>query len=149
MTSIENWAFEGCTGLTSINIPDSMTSIGEGAFYGCKSLSSIDIPNSVTDIWHCAFEYCTKLASVAIPDSVTKIGWHAFYGCESLKTLHSTIIMIDDIDISYEAFEEFNIDNCTLYVPPGTRWAYRHHPVFGKFKNIEIETKKEKSNNTT
>lgn len=35
----------------------------------------------------------------------------------------------------------FYVDKCTLYVPEGTEWAYRNHPVFGVFKNIEIETK--------
>ena len=36
-------------------------------------------------------------------------------------------------------FREELFDTCTLYVPSGTRWAYRHHPVFGKFKNIVTE----------
>ncbi len=50
VTSIEDWAFENCTSLTSVTIPDSVTSIGEYAFSGCKSLTSITIPDSVTSI---------------------------------------------------------------------------------------------------
>ena len=51
----EGGAFENCTGLTSITIPDSITSIGMRAFYGCTGLASIKIPNSVTSIGSEAF----------------------------------------------------------------------------------------------
>ena len=43
-------AFRGCSGLTSVTIPNSVTSIGYGAFYGCSGLTSVTIPNSVTSI---------------------------------------------------------------------------------------------------
>ena len=52
---VEGGAFENCTGLTSITIPDSITSIGMRAFYGCTGLASIKIPNSVTSIGSDAF----------------------------------------------------------------------------------------------
>ena len=54
--SIGNEAFEGCTGLTSITIPNSVTSIGWSAFRGCSGLTSISIPNSVTSIGNDAFD---------------------------------------------------------------------------------------------
>ena len=80
MTSIGRGAFEGCTGLTSIDIPNSVTSIGDGAFKGCTGLASIDIPNSVTSIGNSAFYGCTGLTSIDIPNSVTKIDAFAFHG---------------------------------------------------------------------
>ena len=69
------------------------------------------------------------------------INGSVFEGCTSLKSIHSAAVNINNIVIDEEAFGGFNIDGCTLYIPSGTRWAYRHHPEFGKFKNIEIEKK--------
>ena len=54
----------GCSGLTTITIPNSVTSIGNNAFIGCKSLTSITIPNSVTSIGGCAFWECLGLTSI-------------------------------------------------------------------------------------
>jgi len=142
--SIEKRAFSGCTNLTSITIPNSVTSIGDFAFYDCTNLISIDIPNSVTSIGEWAFWRCSSLTSVTIGNSVTSIGEWAFSGCKSLIAIHSSIMVLDDIYIEEGAFEVININDCVLFVPSGTRWAYRHHPVFRRFKNIEIEVKKGK-----
>ena len=81
VTEIGNSAFRNCTSLTSITIPNSVTSIGEYAFSGCTSLTSVSIPDSVTEIGNSAFRNCTSLTSVTIPNSVTSIGEYAFYGC--------------------------------------------------------------------
>ena len=67
VTSIGDYAFNGCTGLTSITIPDSVTSIGDYAFYVCSGLTSVTIPNSVTSIGMGAFEGCDSLESITIP----------------------------------------------------------------------------------
>ena len=84
VTLIGYEAFGGCSGLTSITIPNSVTSIGDGAFGGCSGLTYITIPNSVTSIGDEVFYGCSGLTSITIPNSVTSIGDEAFYGCSGL-----------------------------------------------------------------
>ena len=87
VTTIGMHAFNGCTNLASITIPDSVTNIGLWAFSSCTILASIVIPDSVTSIGMHAFDGCTNLASITIPDSVTSIGSSAFSGCSSLISI--------------------------------------------------------------
>ena len=84
VTSIGDYAFELCISLTSITIPSGITSIGDYAFYECRSLTEITIPESVTSVGNWAFYYCTSLTSITIPDSVTSIGDDVFEGCSDL-----------------------------------------------------------------
>lgn len=103
--SIGDYAFSGCTVLTSISIPDTVTSIGRYAFANCTAEivwgdnqiteigdyafaryagTSMTIPDSVTDISECAFYYCTSLKNIIIPIGVTNIGYDALYGCRNI-----------------------------------------------------------------
>ena len=87
VTFIGEGAFKDCTGLTSITIPNSVTSIGKSAFYNCTGLTSITIPNSVISIYDSAFSGCSGLTSITIPNSVNFIGEGAFKGCSGLKSV--------------------------------------------------------------
>ncbi len=87
VTSIGTWVFSACKNLTSVTIPEGVASIGYAAFTGCENLTSITIPDSVTDIGDWAFEACSSLTSITIPDSVTSIGYAAFYECSSLTSV--------------------------------------------------------------
>ena len=87
VTSIGNHAFNYCTALTSVTIPNSVTNIGDDAFVQCTHLISVTIPESVTSIGAHAFSSCTGLTSVTIPNSVTSIGEYAFSNCSSLTSI--------------------------------------------------------------
>ena len=87
ITSIGDYAFWNCTGLTSISIPNNVTSIGSSAFESCSQLASIEIPSSVTSIGDYAFSGCSGLTSVNIPEDVTSIGERAFMNCSQLAII--------------------------------------------------------------
>ena len=87
VTSIGDYAFFGCSGLTSVTIGNSVTSIRESAFDDCSSLTSVTIGNSVTSIYSYAFDGCSGLTSITIPDSVNFIGSYAFKNCSSLTSV--------------------------------------------------------------
>ena len=87
VTSIRDYAFYDCYGLTQIAIPEGVTSIGVFAFYYCSSLTQIAIPEGVTSIGDYAFSECSSLTQIAIPESVTSIGYGTFDSCSSLKEI--------------------------------------------------------------
>ena len=84
---IADRAFEGCSSLQSIYIPESITSIRGSAFHSCTSLQSIYIPGSITIIEGNVFQDCYSLQSINIPNSITSISSNAFYGCSSLQSI--------------------------------------------------------------
>ncbi|MDP4177844.1 MAG: leucine-rich repeat protein [Bacillota bacterium] len=73
---------------SNFTIPSSVTRINDFAFYGCSSLTSITIPNSVTEIGYEAFYGCSTLTSITIPNSVTTIDDSSFYGCTKLSQIN-------------------------------------------------------------
>ena len=78
IVKIPNSAFYNCTGLTSIDIPDSVTTIGSSAFSGCTGLSVAKLPNELTYLGNNAFNSCGNININTLPDKLTYLGDNAF-----------------------------------------------------------------------
>ena len=139
-TSIGEYAFFNCEGLTSITISDSVTSIGKLAFGSCSVLTSVIIPNSVTSIGQSAFQQCTVLTSISIPDSVTSIGEQAFSYCSGLTTITSLATKAPAIE--YSTFSYVKTGG-TLTVPSGSTgydiWMGTGDYYLGKYGWTKVE----------
>lgn len=142
VTSIGDYAFFGCSGLTSVTIGNSVTSIRDSAFIDCSSLTSVTIGNSVTSIYSYAFNGCSGLTSITIPDSVNFIGGSAFDDCSSLtsvtigngvasiysyafsycRNLTSVIIGNGVTSISSNAFYDCNSLKTVFYKGTAAQW---------------------------
>ena len=87
LTTICDYAFNGCSSLKQVTIPNSVTVIGNYSFSGCSSLKEIVIPSSVASIGNYAFNSCSSLEKFTIPSKVTTINDYTFKGCSSLKEI--------------------------------------------------------------
>ena len=84
INSIADYAFYGCTGLTTVTIPNGVGSIGKSAFADCTGITNLTIGGGVGVIGDYAFSRCKSIKTVTIPSLVSKIGRNAFEGCNSL-----------------------------------------------------------------
>ena len=134
VTSIGNNAFAGCSGLTSVTIPNSVTSIGGEAFYKCSGLTSVTIPNSVTSIGEEAFRECSGLTSVTIGNGVTSIGSWAFRDCPDLLDVYC---YAENVPYAYSnAFEGSYPEYATLHVPAASIESYKVKTPWRSFGKI-------------
>lgn len=121
VTSIGGSCFGGCTSLTSINIPDSVASIGSNCFDSCSNLKSVNISNNVTLLPSQCFFACTNLESIEIPASVTGIGGGCFTNCRSLKSYD---LNWENNPVTYSTNKYKVFAGTVFYIPYGTTDIY-------------------------
>ena len=124
-------AFEYCSSLADIVLPEGVTTIARSAFGGCSSLSRIDLPEGVTTIGHSAFYGCEKLSSVKLPNSLTTIEGFAFSGCNGL-----TITIPDNV----ESMSMLTFSDCTgLDITiPGRFLTNMGNPIGSDCKDVRV-----------
>lgn len=111
VTSIENFAFMGSEGLTSVTLPKTITIIGDRSFSGCMGLTTFVIPENVTIIGYDAFYGSNNIKDIYIPKSVTTICSRAFSGLERL--------IIEDGDQPLQLVTLYSInDNTPFHICP-------------------------------
>ena len=84
---IGEWAFSQCTNLKTIILPDSLKTLDNLAFNGCTGLESITLNNGLESIGENAFQNCQSLKEITIPESVKLINPRAFYYCDALESV--------------------------------------------------------------
>ena len=155
VTSVGNYAFHGCSGLTSVTISNNVLSIGESAFLNCCFTRDNFINNSSLDAeknnyWGAKIAdietdgllmrndtviQCRPIVtSVTIPESVTSIGEEAFYWCSALTSIYLPY----KIPIANKSsFNDYHYEQVKLYVPLEAYEAYKADDVWGNFKDIQ------------
>jgi hypothetical protein len=157
VTAIGKGAFDYCSLLTEVTLPNSIDSISSFAFQRCPSLKSIVIPNSVTTIGNCAFwrsgveravigngvevlgdycfQYCYGLKELVLGSSVKMLNIKAFFDCPALKSV--TCLAPEPPGMyAYYSFCDEAYANATLNVPGASLPAYKTDPNWGKFRSF-------------
>lgn len=133
VTSIEEYAFAYCNGITSVTLSTALTTIGKGAFEGCSGLTSLTLPEGVTTIGVDGFFNCTALTELSLPSSLTAIARWGFGSCTALAkiTVKAT---------TPPTIEDYTFLNVTtsipVYVPVGTEAAYQAAEYWSEFTNF-------------
>ncbi len=127
ITEIGRTAFNRCTGLKEITIPEGVTVIGAFAFDGCSNLTTVNLPSSLHTIDQFAFEGNLSLTNLALPDNVTRICMYAFSSCESVTelTLPANLRTIENNAFVGCSFTEITIPANVKEIGNSAFWACR------------------------
>lgn len=117
--------------ITNLVIPDSVTTIRNYSFYGCSGLSSVTIPNTVSSIQNYSFEYCDYLISLSLGSALTSIGSNAFRHCSALSSITSFATIAPSLGSN--AFYGSSLSSISKYIPCGSLASYRSR--WGNYSN--------------
>lgn len=149
-------AFENCTDLEEVIMPDSIMYLGAKAFSGCTSLSNVKFSNSLKEIDYYAFLNCVELESAQLPDSVEKIGSKAFKGCQNLSSINIPTSLTEIVNSVFSECSSLKIvyipatvkevdiyafEKCSgieeIIIEPGVKQANTIYPVFTGCSNVK------------
>lgn len=88
LKTIGEQAFEGCTALKEIELPNSLDSLGKSAFTWCEALKKVKMPAHLKKVSYGAFSSCGSLAQVDFPTGIQEIGEFSFANCANLKSIN-------------------------------------------------------------
>ncbi len=109
--------------------------IAAQAFNHCTDLTSVTVPNSVASIGYMAFVDCSELTSMTIGNSVTEIGNSAFKNCSSLTSVTNMATTPQHINVT--TFKDVNTSDCKLLVPKQSLGLYSEADIWKEFNPIE------------
>lgn len=115
-------------------IPDDVTYIGDYAFRGCTNITSVTMGENVTKIGTSAFSGCKNCASITIGENVTSIGSWAFNGCSAMTSLTSLPRKVPST--TSNSFDSAIKDQAILYVPSAALEAYSSKAPWSDFYDI-------------
>ena len=133
VVEIRAYAFNNCTGLTSVSIGDYVTTIGEYAFYGCTGLTELTLGDYVINVGEGAFSHCTGLTKVTFGHGLRSIGDAAFDVCSSLATVVCKPA-VPPVMSSSNCFDCYS--TATLKVFPAVLDSYQGNHSWSRFVNI-------------
>ena len=134
VTYVETGTFRNCKDIQTVSIPEGVSFIGTSAFDGCTGLGSVAMPESMKIIDPWTFRGCSSLKTVILPASLTRIQAEAFAGCSSLSSIN--IKSATPPSIWENTFDASTFQKATLYVPKGSKNAYKTDTYWKKFQNI-------------
>lgn len=151
---IRTSAFEGCSSIREVRIPESVGLISSSAFKDCTGLSAVKLGSGIMEISHDTFAGCSSLESIKIPDDVTVIRKQAFFGCSSLSEViagkglknigedafagctgmekYYSYSVVPPV-CAANALEDIDKTKCTLYVPKESMESYKEADQWKEF----------------
>ena len=131
VTTFTTSAFENCTALAQINLPNSLTDMSLRTFYGCTSLTEVTLPDGVTQLMGFNFYGCSALEKVTLPEGITYIGSGAFKNCSALTEL--TVWAITPPTLRSDAFTGVG-SSLVVKVPAEGLSAYQAADIWQNFE---------------